>query len=110
MEMNDVTEYIKASKDVIDILKSLGSLLPKGRDADAAQSRLEQAERALQASEAQLAKALGFKLCKCTFPPQIMLWKEEIKANVCSSCGHNDSPPAAPQGYGYGWSGARRGR
>ncbi len=75
MPLQDISEYLKATKDVLDILKSLGGLLPKGEDANAAQRRLGQAEDALRASEAQLAKALDYHLCQCTFPPQIMLSK-----------------------------------
>ena len=74
-DFHQVSEYIRASKDVLDILKTLGGLLPKGEKADAAKERLDQAEKALRASEAELAKALGYNLCQCTFPPQIMLSK-----------------------------------
>ena len=94
MELNEVTEYIRASKDVLVILKSLGGLLPKGPNAEEAQKRLEQADGALRASEAQLAKALGYKLCQCTFPPQIMLWRQDQEAHVCprQECGRALTP------------------
>lgn len=89
MDISEVQGYIRASKDVLDLLKTLGGLLPKGPQADAAQKKLEQAEKALLASEAQLAKALGYHLCQCTFPPQIMLWRERESVFICpnESCG-----------------------
>ena len=91
MDMDQVSEYIRASKDVLNILKTLGSLLPKGPQSDEAEQRLEQAEKALRASEAQLAKSLGYKLCQCTFPPQIMLSKghhdvHNVELFVCPEC------------------------
>lgn len=113
MDLNDVSEYLKASKDVLDILKTLGGLLPTGPNADAAQQRLEQAENALRASEAQLAKALGYQLCQCTFPPQIMLWREDRDAHVCprSECGHGvTSTMVRRSEQGGSWNRARRGR
>ena len=48
-------------------------MLPDGSKAEDAQKQIELAEEALQASKAQLAKSLGYKLCQCSFPPQIML-------------------------------------
>jgi len=68
-----LSDYIRASKDLIEIFKGLKNLLPKGERAEEAQERIDQAEKALRASEAQLAKAFGYNLCQCTFPPQIML-------------------------------------
>ena len=73
VQMSEIAEYIRASKDVLDILKTLGGLIPRGPDSDAARQRLDEAEKALKASEAQLAKALGYQLCQCAFPPNIML-------------------------------------
>jgi hypothetical protein len=34
---------------------------------------LDQAEAAAKVAEAEIAKALGYELCKCQFPPTIML-------------------------------------
>ena len=73
MDTNEISEYIRASKGVLDIFKTLGGLFPKGPDSEKANQQLEQAEKALRASEVQLAKALDYHLCQCTFPPQIML-------------------------------------
>ena len=75
VDMNEVSQYLQATRGVLDILSTLGGMLPKGEDAEATQKRLEEAERALRASEVQLAKALEYHLCQCTFPPQIMLSK-----------------------------------
>lgn len=112
MEASQIAEYIKASKDALDILKSLVGFLPKGADAETAQQRLEEADKALKATEVQLAKALGYQLCQCTFPPQIMLWKQDRQVKVCPNCGNEHDPnrrvgiSAAPPG----WPDSRRRR
>jgi hypothetical protein len=71
--IDEIGAYIRASKDVLDMLKVMSGMLPKGRQHDDAEMQLAAAEKALQASEVQLAKALDYHLCQCTFPPQIML-------------------------------------
>jgi hypothetical protein len=73
IQMDDVSAYIAAAKNVLDILKTMAGLLPKGPESDGTKQRLIEAEKALKASEVQLAKTLGYHLCQCTFPPQIML-------------------------------------
>jgi hypothetical protein len=92
---NEIGLYIKATRDVLDILKTLGGLLPKGADSEAAKSRLLEAEKALRVSEVQLAKALGYKLCQCTFPPEIMLVTSrnnvlDIDIRTCAKCGRQE--------------------
>jgi len=72
-DTNAIFEFLQNGKHVLDILRGIKDLLPAGAEADKAQEQINQAERALAASEAELAKALGYKLCQCTFPPQIML-------------------------------------
>lgn len=71
--MDEVALYIRASKDVLDLMKTLGGFFPKGEKSADVEKRLAEAERALEAAQVQLAKSLGYHLCQCTFPPQIML-------------------------------------
>jgi len=126
MDMDQVSDYIKTSKNVLDILKTLGSLLPKGPQAEEAQRQLEQAEKALQASEAQLAQSLGYELCQCTFPPQIMLSKKrhhihDKKIFECPGCGQQEPSETYfkkldrlaahnEREHESSWTAARRGR
>jgi hypothetical protein len=48
------------------------------------------AEDILTRSDAKLAKDLGYHLCKCSFPPHPMLWRENEHSYVCQdpNCGH----------------------
>jgi hypothetical protein len=90
--MDDLLAYLSYGKTALDILKGLRELLPKGAKSDEAQKEIEKAEEALQASKAELAKKLGFRLCRCRLPPPIMLWNNDRRVNVCPDCG-NTYPP-----------------
>ena len=48
-------------------------MLPKGDKRDKAELEIAAAERSLKLSEAVAARSLGYKLCQCEFPPNIML-------------------------------------
>src|SRR2546423_1380161 len=79
----DWLAYFTAAKSALDIIKGIRSELPKGADAEKAQRKIEEAESALRKTEAELAKNLGFRLCKCQFPPEIMLWNRTERASIC---------------------------
>lgn len=85
----NLAEWFIAGKSATELLRSAWELLPKGSDKDAILKKIADAEEALARSEGKLAKELGYKLCLCTFPPQIMHWKEAQKADVCPNleCG-----------------------
>jgi hypothetical protein len=90
-QADEVMAYIRASKDVLDLFKSLVGLMPKGAQADQTEQRVIEAEKALKAAEAHLAKTLGYHLCQCTFPPQIMLSvgrhpTRDTEIFKCSAC------------------------
>ena len=108
--MDDINTYLQAGKNALSIIKDVIPLLPKGTDRDKAASDVEKAEQAIKASNAAVARSLGFTLCKCTFPPQIMLWKEDQQANVCPNCGHSSGgPPKINRGPRGGTLGQSRG-
>ena len=54
-------------------MRQCTSLLPNDQKKEVATQALEQAEQASRIAEAQIAKALGYELCKCQFPPTPML-------------------------------------
>jgi hypothetical protein len=89
----DVIQYLTAAKTALEVIKGAVTLLPKGSKSEEAREQIELAEKALKASEGAAAKALGYKICQCTFPPQIMLWKEAEGAHVCPNptCGRRVS-------------------
>ncbi len=101
----DWSEYIKAGSEAIVLIKTLYPLLPQGREE--VEAKIHAAEEALQKANVALAQAWGFRLHDCTFPPQIMLWNNEVKDRVCPHCGYrlNFNRPLK---YEDEWLAARR--
>jgi hypothetical protein len=87
LSFQDIADYIRISKDTIDLLKGGFGLLPKGAKRDEAEQKIKAAEEALKRADATLAQKLGYSLCRCTYPPQIMLWREQQKLTACPNCG-----------------------
>jgi hypothetical protein len=87
---NTIGQWINDIKGTVGLVREGLRFLPKGPEREKAEEKIIQAEEALNRSEANLAKGLGYHLCKCTFPPQIMLWDEKQKAHICPrpECGH----------------------
>ena len=69
------TVWLGLGKTSLDMLHAAWNLLPKGESKDEIEHKLIEAEKALNESRAKLAHDLGYQLCKCTFPPQIMARK-----------------------------------
>ncbi len=93
MTVEDLDSYIRLGKDAFDLLKAALPLLPKKQDQEAVQEKIAAAEKALQESKAEFAKNLGYHLCRCTYPPNIMLWNKDRRTNVCQVCGDMNPPP-----------------
>lgn len=90
---------ISMLRDALGLVKDVKDALPSSDKKQALDRGLEQAERQLLLAEAQIAQALGYHLCQCTFPPQIMLSKgyhsyQEVFA--CPKCGKKWPPPEIP--------------
>lgn len=58
-------------RDAMGLVKDVKDNLPAGDKKQALDRGLDQAERQIILAEAQIAQALGYHLCQCTFPPQI---------------------------------------
>jgi hypothetical protein len=85
----DITDYIRVSKEALDLARSAWALLPKSAKRDEVEQKLLAAQNALKRTDAALAQKLGYQLCQCTFPPQIMLWREKEGSHICQNvdCG-----------------------
>ena len=108
--MNEITEAMESVKmglslfgHAIGLVKQTKDLLPESQDKEAIGKSLEEADKAVKMAEAQIAQALGYHLCKCTFPPQIMLSKGYKEVNysqqeefVCPLCNKSSIPPPPP--------------
>ena len=95
MAISDLAEYLTAAKTALDIMRGIKNELPQGLETEKTQEQIDRAEKALKAAEAQLAKELGYTLCQCTFPPQIMLSRgrhprHDAEIFKCPNCGKED--------------------
>ncbi|MGZ5011531.1 MAG: hypothetical protein ACXV74_11275 [Methylobacter sp.] len=72
--ITELSNFVTLSKNLISALKEFKALLPNPEDRNRLDEKIESAERELALSEATAAKDLGYELCQCTFPPQIMLF------------------------------------
>lgn len=89
MEFSDLKYYVSLSKDALDLLKAAYGALPKGAQRDKVEEKVKAAADLLSRADAKLAKDLGYRMCQCTFPPQIMLWREAERVWACpnANCG-----------------------
>jgi hypothetical protein len=62
-----------AVRTVLGLVKDVQVTLPPGEKKEAIGKSLAHAEREVQLAEAQVARALGYRLCQCSFPPITML-------------------------------------
>jgi hypothetical protein len=85
------SDCIKASSEAIVLIKALYQLLPSSQSRDELEAKIYAAEEALHRANVELAKGWSYQLCQCTFPPQIMLWREREKGHFCPrpDCGRN---------------------
>jgi hypothetical protein len=111
--MPDLLTVVAALKPTFDalrsamgLLKDAKDLLPAGDQREAAITQaLATADTSSKLAEAEIAKALGYELCKCQFPPTPMLTIGHMTANQtpatafgkpvfeCPRCGSNNSAP-----------------
>jgi hypothetical protein len=92
-----------ALRSAMGLLKDAKDLLPPGDQRQEAISQaLVTAESSARIAEAEVAKALGYELCKCEFPPTIMLTVGKHNGRTklgigpvfeCPKCGFNTAGP-----------------
>ena len=66
------TKGLTVLKEAIGLVHSANDQLPAGESQKAIQQKVEEAERLIQAGHATVGESLGFQLCHCTWPPQVM--------------------------------------
>jgi len=99
MEETVFTTAITLALKAISMFKQIKDLMPSSPEKKVAEETLKEAESAFRIAEAQAAKGLGYKICKCTWPPQIMLSigihddREKYQCPKCRKILPNKSPP-----------------
>lgn len=97
--MQSVKVGISLLSDTIGLVKQTKDVLPESKEKQVIEQSLEEATKATKLAEAQIAQALGYKLCQCTFPPQIMLsvgYKDFEEVFECKLCRKSSQRPERP--------------
>jgi len=89
VDPNSLRDAMTTTASVIALLKQLVDAWPKSNKADItrAKKQLEQAERQFKIAESSAAKGLGYELCPCTWPTQIMTSPDGGEHWECPHCG-----------------------
>lgn len=94
MDCNDPTAWssgLSLLNNALGALKAAKDLLPNTAKKRDVEDAVNEAEKALKLAEAKIAADLNYELCRCTFPPQIMLEKPGENP-TCSLCGNMTEP------------------
>jgi len=93
MNPKSIQNIIEAATGALTIAKQAKQLIPHGPKKEEIAKGIANAEHQMKIAEAQAAKDFDYELCKCTWPPQIMLWKNEAQVSRCEKCGREVCPP-----------------
>ena len=86
------TKGLTVLKEAIGLVHSANDQLPAGEQKKSIQQKVEEAERLIQVGHASVGQSLGFQLCHCTWPPQVMAStgfneQTQVEQFTCSNCG-----------------------
>jgi len=89
MDANTLTFGFKAVNNILSMLEDAKDLLPDGKQKREIELEVKRVERAIRQANCETAGKLDFHLCKCTFPPQVMLFDKTRNVYKCpnESCG-----------------------
>lgn len=90
------------SKAIV-LAKDATALLPEGQTKTSLVHSVDAAAQAYALAENQIAQSLCYQLCRCTFPPQIMLslgydGERHVESYRCPKCARV-WPPEGPMTY-----------
>jgi hypothetical protein len=90
-----IRDWGQASKALIDLFRTVLPSIPSGEKRAEYETQLRVAEEAQRRADAVLAQQLGYLMCRCTFPPNPMLWRQAEQVYECAAgCGHRTDPPS----------------
>ena len=90
------TKGLTTLKEAIGLVHSANDQLPAGEPQKAIQQKVEEAERLIQVGHAAVRQSLGFQMCHCTWPPQMMAstgytQETQVEKFTCPNCGKSVS-------------------
>jgi hypothetical protein len=71
MDLSAITEMFGLFRSALGAVRDVKGLLPAHQQKPIEET-LQKAELVAMTAEAKLAAELGYRLCRCTWPPQIM--------------------------------------
>lgn len=96
MDIESFKTAFELGAQALSMLKSVKDMLPNSPQKEVAAQKISEAEKAFRIAEAKAAQELGYRLCKCTWPPQIMLATEKKFHFKCPKCNSEiDTSPAS---------------
>jgi len=99
LDILSLKSALDLGKKALDIVKQARELLPNGKEKDTAKLAISEADTAFKLAELKIAQDLGYQLCQCTWPPQIMLsieqeeYGEKFQCPKCKSTLSSEMPP-----------------
>ncbi|MFZ1445196.1 MAG: hypothetical protein WAS49_06925 [Candidatus Dechloromonas phosphoritropha] len=75
IEISSLKEVFQTIATALSAIKTAKDLLPEGKEKKVAERAVEEAISAAKLAEVQAATALGYPLCRCAWPPTIMVVK-----------------------------------
>jgi hypothetical protein len=86
------TKGLAALNGTIKLLRSAKDQLPNEEQKVLIEKKIAEAEHSLQLGNAEIGQSLGFQLCQCTWPHQVMVslgYSEENQREQfkCRNCG-----------------------
>jgi len=99
MDISAITAAFDLMNKAISVFRNAKNLLPNSPEKEAVEKSFDEAESAMKMAEVKVAKELGYQICKCTWPPQIMLsigYEEYGEKFQCPKCKNVWPPEDAP--------------
>jgi hypothetical protein len=103
--LSDLKNVFDALRSMLGTIKDAKDILPDSEQKQAIELSIEASEKQLLIAEAQIADSLGYELCRCIFPPVIMLkvgYREDQRNDMalvdvyeCPKCKQNTAGPWA---------------
>ena len=105
LDLSAIAEGTTAITAALDLFRSadatardVAASLPSGAKREAAERALEKADQAALIARASVAKALGYELCRCKFPPEPMLYAgyrsdDASPVYECPVCSRDSATP-----------------
>lgn len=86
--IQSIKTFFDISKSLVNFFKQCKESLPIGKNKENVEKEIAIAERQLEVAESEIAQKLGYPICHCKFPPEIMLCHDKGLVYKCPNCDH----------------------